>query len=339
VTVTAEAVDAGARLDLLFERLAELSREIERLQGDAADRDTALGALRDEWRTVDGRTLRHEAGLDTVHELRSLVERLGERLEEEAALRRDAIAALTQARARDSEAAEVVERHTLDVLARVRAVEEQARQGEAERQRLAQQVGVLDDGMVRASARLDDVALQAVAVRDAERASARDLAAMESRLQALAGTVSDLVTRQQEAQSERRALGDAVSALRTTRDRELDLLDLLEQQRATRQRLEERLMSVEEGLAEAGRALLDAAEQRAQLRMQLAALDRQVTRLTTTLEAQRALAQRQLRAVLDAESAAGTRTVAEIERRARERSELLRRLHEESEQLTQGGAQ
>lgn len=333
--------ELGERLDLALERLAELGRELERVRGDAAERESTVSVLQDLWRTVEGRTLRHEAGIDTLRELRAHVEELGERLEQESALRREAIAALSQAWQREADAADAVERSAADLAGRVAALERQTAQAEPERHRLVGALGALEEQMRQGTARLGDLELRLGASRDAEHAAMDGIGAMEARLAALAPVVGELDVRMREGEAERRVLADAVNTLRTARDRDAELLDLLEQQRATRQRIEERLMAIEEGLSAVGRALLEAAEQRAQLRMQLAGVERRVVDVTARFEEQRELLQRQWRAVFDADDAAAARMASELERRARERHELLRRLNEENETNGQmsGGAQ
>jgi chromosome segregation ATPase len=335
------AADLGAQLDAALERLGELSRQLDLLHEEAAERDAAVSALRESWRTVDGRTLRHEAGLDTVRELRSLVEALGERLEQEWALRREALAALTQAREHDGVAAESAVSRAQDLGQRLALVEEQARQSEAERRRLTVAVGNLDESAERGGMLLGELQSRLEAGREVERATVDGLSALEGRVGELGAQLRDLDVRTREAEADRRMMHEAVAALQATRAREAELLDLLDQQRATRLRLEERLMAVEQGLAAAGGALLEGAEQRAQLRIQVAGIDRQLGELNARFSEQRELLQRQWRAVLDADDVAEARVVSDLERRSRERRALLRRLQEESEQSITGpgGAQ
>jgi hypothetical protein len=67
-----------------------------------------LRLLRESGTRRAGRTLRHEASFDAVHELTAVVSALGERVEQESQLRRDALAMLGQGVARDRDAAGVV---------------------------------------------------------------------------------------------------------------------------------------------------------------------------------------------------------------------------------------
>ncbi|MSP22694.1 MAG: hypothetical protein EXR66_06705 [Dehalococcoidia bacterium] len=331
------AFELGEQLNLALERIAELGRQLERAHADAADRDVALSALQESWRTIDGRTLRHEAGLDTVRELRALVEHLGERVEQESALRREAVAALTQELGQDGKAAAAS--RAAGIAARLETVEELARQSEAERRHLGAGLGLIKVFAQEGTKRLDELDLRLSSSREAERATADGLTVVEGRVVALAVALNDLDTRAREAQAAGRVLSESVGTLQTTRAREAEPLDLIEQQRAMRQRLEQRLMALEEGMTATGRALLEAAEQRAQLRLQFAGVERRLTALAERFTEQRELVQRQWRAILDADDVAEARVVSDLERRARERRELLRRLSEESEQALQGGAQ
>src|SRR5690606_6474440 len=87
----------------------------------------------------------------------------------------------------------------------------------------------------------------------------------------LASNLRDLDTRTRETQLGQRRTGDEVSALASERSRETELLELVDQQRALRVRLEERLSAVEEDVAAVRRELAAAAEDRALLRQQTTA--------------------------------------------------------------------
>ncbi len=95
-------------------------------------------------------------------------------------------------------------------------------------------------------------------------------------------------------------------------------------------------MALEDGMGEVGRAMLEAAEQRAQLRVQLANLDARVGEFAAGQATDRELVAARFRALADVEERAGHRVVAELEQRARERRETLNRLDEATEQATRG---
>ena len=129
-------------------------------------------------------------------------------------------------------------------------------------------------------------------------------------------------------QSEVRRLGDEVAALRGRGDREDELLELHEQQRAVRLRLEEQLRDFEARLAETLQQLESAAQAQLALAQRLAGTEGRLGALEEALRDQRAEIVAHVRRAADADEQLGRRSIAEIERRARLNRGLLVRLEE-----------
>lgn len=332
----AAAFDVEEQLALAHERIAELGRQLTRARAEAVERDATLRALREAWRIVEGRTLRHDASFDAVRALSSTVAALEERVEQESQLRRDSLTALGQGVARDRDVAGAVVEHLEDLESRLDETRRRSAGAAAQGQTRGDVARDLDVRVAGAHERLDAVEQRGAADRDAILASASAQAALQAHVSELIAATRDLGQRLREAQGERQALAEAVAELQAAGRHDAELRDLLDQQRSLRQRLEERLMGLDDGMREVGRVLLEAAEQRAQLRVQVASLDARVGALTQGLETDRELVGTRFRALAELEDRAGQRESAELERRARERRETLNRLDEATEQATRG---
>lgn len=331
---TRGAVDLEGQLALALERIGELGRQLARAREEAAERDATMRALQESWATVEGRTLRHEASLDAVRALGASVSALGERVEEESQLRRDALASLGQGVARDRDAAGAVAEHVEHLEERLETTTRATAGAGARGRTQGDALLEIDERVERAGQRLDAIEVRLAAEREAVVAAASGQAALEARVGELTVALKDLAVRLRDTQNEGRALGASVAALQTANDRDAELLELLEQQRSTRQRLEERLMALDDEMRRAGEALLAAAEQRAQMRLQLHAVEQRVGVIEAGQLTERELLLARFRALAELEERAGHREAQELERRARERRELLSRLDETLEQAT-----
>ena len=145
------------------------------------------------------------------------------------------------------------------------------------------------------------------------------------------GSVSGLESRMESVLAELRRLGDEVAHERARRDVETDLLEVINQQRAARVRMEEQVALFGEQLEEARQRLGAAAEERAALARQAARADQRLLALAEALEAQRDTIIEHFERLLDAERAAALKQVEGIEGGLRAGRELLTKLREESD--------
>jgi chromosome segregation ATPase len=263
------------------------------------------------------------------------VDALRERLEEEAALRRELAERLMRLAERDS-AEEGAQERTFEALAS-RVAELEGRQqaaGERERRVVAELAGQdADDDEVEG--RLAVAEREVAAERDAGRRAAEEIARLAAVLPPLRATVEELVTRARALGADQRRLDDDVATLRSERDREAELLEVVEQQRAARHRLEERVAELEERLAESGSRLDAADEDRALLRRELAGAAERLRALGETLEGQRLAVVDHARRRTRADEDAARRRAEELDREVRVARDLLVRLSEGSEQAGQ----
>ncbi len=332
----ATAFDLEEQLAVALERIADLGRQLARTREEAAERDATVRALRESWNTVEGRTLRHEASFDAVRALSTSVAALEERLEQESQLRREGLTALGQGVERDRGVAGAVVEHLEELQSRLDDARRVTAGAGAQGRTHGDTLGELDERVARVQERLDGIEQRLAAERDAAVAAASEHAGLEARVAEIAVVLRELVGRTREGQSERRALADSIAELQAAGRQDGELRDLLDQQRAMRQRLEERLMALEDGMREVGRAMLEAAEQRAQIRVQLANLDGRVGELAAGEATDRELVAARFRALAELAERAERRVVTELELRARERRETLNRLDEATEQATRG---
>lgn len=320
---------ALARGDALAHELAQLRVVLQTQQDE-------LARLHERLSVMDGRTLRHEAGQDLVRELSQRVATVHEQIEAEMISRRELAAQLERTTQRDREAEEAAGRATEQLMRRVDQFEGRQAAGE-ERQRditsgLAEREQ--DDEMVEG--RLIALERHVAADRDVVRHTGDALSRVVGEVPALTSAIDDLRTLVRSLQLDQRRIGDEVAAQRAIRDREADLLDVLEQQRATRARTEERLNAAEEQLEEVRRAVAGSEGARTLLAQGQAGIEQRMRTLGEAMEQQRQTLLSHLRRQLQADDQAGRKRIEEIERASRVARDLVVRLSEESDELRGG---
>lgn len=316
-------------------RVDELARELTHARAAIEALRAEVTQLEERLQTVDGRTIRHESGQDLAREVKGELAGVDERLESEATLRRDLAAVVERSGTRDREFESEL-RRALEVIAgRLDGFE--GHQGAIdERQRsfstdAAQHAG----SEQRTEERFVALERQVAAQRDASIEQAELLASAAAHLPDVDTRLDELITEVAAARSARQRMEAEIAALRSIRDREAEVLDLLEQQRATRTRHESRLSEIEEFLATVVRASGEAAEERARLaREQAGAADRLRT-LGERLEALRISIVEHLRRQVRADEQSSRRVVEETERELRVARTLLTRMSEQTEDAVQ----
>ena len=150
----------------------------------------------------------------------------------------------------------------------------------------------------------------------------------------IGSSISQLEAKTETLRTELRRTGEEVAQERARRDRETELLELIDQQRATRIRLEERLALYGESLEEARERLGAAAEERGALARQLSRTDERLLMLSDALEMQRKAIVEHFERLLESQRDEGSRDVERIEARLREGQQLLTRLREGTDPQT-----
>lgn len=326
----------GDELQRVLAREDTVARELDQIRAVLQAQADEASRLHDRLGLLDGRTLRHEAGQDLVRELSQRVAALGEQLEAETRTRRELVVQLERATQRDRDSEEAVARGLEALSRRVDHFEGRQAAGEERQRDIASGLAERDQEEQTVDGRLATLERQVAADRDVAHRSGEELSRLGGLTPGLAAAIDDLRALVHSLQVDQRRLDDDVAAQRAIRDREADLLDVLEQQRATRARTEERLNAVEEQLEELRRAVAASADERALLARGQAGLEQRMRTLGEAIEQQRQIVLAHLRRQLQADEQAGRRQVEEIERSARIARDLLVRLSEESDELRGG---
>ncbi|MDP6607044.1 MAG: hypothetical protein QF664_12420 [Dehalococcoidia bacterium] len=309
-----------------------ISRVIATLHAQQAE----LAHLHDAVALIDGRTQRHDAEQQTAQATRRDAAELAERVEQEASLRRDLTAAVERQSGREQAERAVLARELEQVLVALSALQEQADAadqgsartiaGSAERDRRERS---LDDQIAALEQRMAASEEEMRGIRDEQGRATPGVA----RLDAAHVALSD---RARVAEEGRVQLEQDVAALRAAGDREHELLEVVEQQRATRLRMEERIALFETALNDVRNDLAAAAEERSILRQQIAGSRQRLQEMAVALEEQRETIVAHFRRWTDASGDAGRREVEEIERTNRVARDLLMRLTEAADPAAEG---
>jgi chromosome segregation ATPase len=314
-------------------RLDALWREVANVENALKAQHEELARLHDLVQTVDGRTQRHEVGQSAAREVRQEIAVLEEQIEHESALRRDLAGRLDRAAQREAETQKELQR-VLQLIATRLDEFEGKHATSAERQRaITQEIAELDRDDETVEARLARVESQVAATLEAHRHSATEITRVASALPGLLATLESLETRTRTVQADQRRIDDAVAALRAVRDREAQLVEVMEQQRATRARLEDRVSRAEEALEEIRQAVATAAEERSLLFRQVAGEVEQRRHLDERLEAHRDALVEHVRRQMRVNEESGRRRIEEIERDIRLARDVVVRLSEASDEV------
>ncbi|MXZ46212.1 MAG: hypothetical protein F4Z08_04345 [Chloroflexi bacterium] len=150
----------------------------------------------------------------------------------------------------------------------------------------------------------------------------------------IGSSISQLDAKTETLRTELRRTSEELAQERARRDRENELLEVIDQQRAMRIRLEERLATYGEYLEEARERLGAAAEERAALARQAERTDERLLMLSEALDQQREAIVNHFQRLLEAERAASDKQIEGIEGRLREGQQLVTRLREGTDPRT-----
>jgi uncharacterized phage infection (PIP) family protein YhgE len=320
----------GDELRRAFETIDQLTREVEQLRASINVQSEQVTTLGDTVQTVEGRTQRHESGQESARELQQEIAQLEEQLEAEAALRRDLADHVQRSEGRENElqmelrrALEVIARRLDDFEGSQAAVSEQQR-------RISSAQAERAEAETTFEGRLEEMEQHVTARGGRGDQSGDTVVRLEADVLSQRGTLDALEQRLAAMQIDQRRLDEELAQVRAIRDREDQLLDLLEQQRASRAQLETRLADLEEALAAQTQRSSDAHEERSLLQREQSGHEERLRSLGERVEAQRLAMVEHLRRELRAAEESGKRQVEEIERELRVARGLLLRLTEES---------
>ncbi len=320
--LVAEHAEVVRQLHAEHARILQILREeLDRQRGE-------LDGAQQQIQVLSGRTGRHEAGQQLARDATRELEALRERMETESAQRRELAQRILLFIERERASAAERESAQHGLIDRTRALEEKTQiEGDQVRRLLddAATRGAADAGIAQRLAGAESVA---AAERDATHRAAAQVASLVSAAGTLRGAVDDVVTRLGVIAAEQRQLGEEVGSLRASRREDSDLLDVIEQQRTHRHRLEARLAEFEDRLVEQS-SRFDAQQQDVALaRAEVAGVAERLGALTDLLEGQREAVLEHVRQSALAQQEAARRHSAELDRDVRVAKELLARFAE-----------
>ena len=184
-----------------------------------------------------------------------------------------------------------------------------------------------DDGAL-GPGRMEDVDNRLRAATDLAMQGRQAKERLDLALPEIGSSISQLEAKTETLRTELRRTSEELAQERARRDREDELLELIDQQRAARIRIEERLAVYGEYLEEARDRLGAAAEERAALARQASRTDERLLMLSEALDQQRAAIVEHFQRLLEAERAASDKQIEGIEGRLREGQQLVTRLRE-----------
>lgn len=316
-------------------RVDALTREIEHVETAVRTQADEVSRLHDSLQVVEGRTVRHEAGQEQTREVRQEMAALEERLAQEAALRRDLQGQVERSRDRDAEHQQELFRALQAIAQRLDEID-----GRADAERLRQrgirdEIAEVEHEGSDFEARLEALERRVAAEYEGSRHVGTEVARLASSVTGLMSAIDTMEARTRAITQDHHRLADGIANLGSVRDHEGDLRELVEQQRATRARLEDRMAQAEELIAELTRKVEDASEARALLQRQIAGEAEQRRTLAERVEAQRDTFIEHMRRQARAQEESQRRLIEDMERDIRIARQLLVRLSEDTDETDQ----
>ena len=325
----ASPIWVGDELRRAFETIGQMQRELAQLRASLSVQSEQLITLADVVQTVEGRTQRHEAGQDSGRELQHELTQLEEQLDAETALRRDLAEHVQRSQGRENEL-QMELRRALEVIARRLDDFEGTQAAVTQQQRISSGIAEHSQAESTFESRLEDVEQHVGGRRDRQDHSGESVVRLEADVLSLGGTLDAIEQRTAAMLVDQRRLDEELAQIRTIRDREEQLLDLLEQHRASRAHVESRLSEIEEDMTAQVQHASAAHEERSLLQREQSGHEERLRFLGERVEAQRLALVEHLRRELRAAEETGKRRVEEIERELRVARGLMLRLTEES---------
>jgi chromosome segregation ATPase len=251
-------------------------------------------------------------------------------MDEEAALRRDQRGSSEREHDRDRDLAEGLTRALGEVREGVRVIEQRVANEQQRGLHHGDALAAADRERERLLELVQSTEGRVVALGESWARDRDERARFAAAIPELTSTLAELGARTASLRAELKHSEDEVAQLRTRRDREDELFELVEAQRATRARLEERITSTEERLEELSRVLGSATEERQALHRQLAGADGRIRAVAELIESQRWAVIEHFRRLVEAEEEQSRAEIEAIERRIRRGRILLMRLAEGS---------
>lgn len=316
-------------------RVEALTRELEHVEGALRSQAEEVSRLHDALALVEGRTTRHEVGQEQTREVRQGIVELEERLAQEASLRRDLAAQVERFRDRDAEHQQELFRALQVIASRLDEIDGRA-SAEALRQRhLTEEVAEADQENDDVVGRLEALERRVAAEYEGSRHVGTEVARLASSITGLMSAIDAMEARTRAVTQDQHRLDEEIATLRSVRDHEGELREIVAQQRATRARLEDRMAQAEELIADLARQVAEASEARALLQRQIAGEAEQRRSLVERVEAQRDTFIEHMRRMARAQEESHRRLMEDMERDIRISRQLLVRLSEDTDESEQ----
>lgn len=326
---------AADEVRLALARVDALRRELEHLETAVRSHQDDLSRLADSVHVVEGRTQRHDAAQDQTREVRHEVADLEERLTHEVSLRRDLAAQVERAHQRESETQQELQRVLQLIASRLDEFDGKVA-AETHRQRaVADDMAAVEHGGQDLEARIERLERRLGSEFENARHHGTELARIAASVTQLMSALDAGEARWRAMQVDQRRLDDEVANMRGLHNREEELLEIIEQQRATRARLEDRVAQAEEALEQLRLQVAAGAEERALLARQVQGEAEQRRTLGERLEAQRDTFIDHFRREARAHEESRRRATEEMERDIRVARSLLVRLTEQTDETEQ----
>jgi chromosome segregation ATPase len=318
----------GTRIDELARQLNQMQTAIDALHSD-------LVGIEETLQTGDGRSRRQDSVQEQAQSLRQELARFEQRLDDEVTLRCDLSAAVKRTGQRDHELESEL-RRALEVIAS-QLQDCEGHQASSEIQQRSMVAGIAEREREERSIkdRVNALEQQLAAQRNTTVQQGDGATGVDAQVADLEQRVRQLDGQRDATRAAQQRLDDEVASLRSIRDREAELRDLIDQQRATRVRHESRLSEIEELVAAVQQALATGEEQRSRLAREQAGAEERIRGFGERLEALRmsVVDHQWLRMRADEETS--RRRSEEMERELRVARELVTQLAEQTEDVIQ----
>ncbi|MGE3962441.1 MAG: hypothetical protein AB7F65_12240 [Dehalococcoidia bacterium] len=316
-------------------RVDALTRELEHVESALRSQSDEVARLHDALALVEGRTTRHEVGQEQTREVRHELAEIEERVAQESALRRDLAAQVERFRGRDAENQQELFRALQVIASRLDEIDGRAT-AEALRQRhLTEEIAEVDHDRDGVDDRLDALERRVAAEYEGNRHLGTEVARLAASVTGLMSAIDSLEARSRAITVDQHRLDEEIASLRQMSDHDVDLREVVEQQRAMRARVDDRLGQAEELVADLARQVAEGAESRALLQRQVAGEVEQRRALSARVDALRDTFIEHMRRQSQAQEQGHRRAIEEIEREIRASRQLLVRLSEDTDESEQ----
>ncbi|MQC48059.1 MAG: hypothetical protein DWG77_03060 [Chloroflexi bacterium] len=322
-------------LQAALTRIDGLNRELHRVETALRVQQDEVARLHDSVQVVEGRTARHEVGQDQTRAVRQEIAELEERLAQEVSLRQDLSGQIERFQAREAALQQELHRALGVIASRLDDVDGRASADALRQRHIASEIAEVEHEGEGVEGRVESLERRVAAEFEGQRHLGVEVAKLAASVSQLLSAVDALEARARAITTDQHRLDEGLVALRAVRDRESELGEVIEQQRATRARLEDRMNTTEETLEALRQSIAAAADERSLLARDVGGVTERWRQLDERLTAQRDSLTEHLRRQSRANEESRRRLMEEMERDIRTSRSLLTRLIEDTDETEQ----